>query len=118
MEDVVTETFEHMIEITVSEPHKIGDGMGSYIAYKYDLYFVFKYNLYPLIYAYFYRVSTRSSNPKFKKNQFSAMRRFSDFLGLHDILVDKYLRTGRIIPPAPQKNIIGERMWNNIGQIV
>lgn len=35
------------------------------------------------------------------------MRRFSDFLGLHDILVEKYLRSGRIIPPAPQKNIIG-----------
>lgn len=43
----------------------------------------------------------------FKKNHFSAMRRFSDFLGLHDILVEKYLRSGRIIPPAPQKNIIG-----------
>lgn len=54
-----------------------------------------------------HRVTTRSSNPVFKKNQFSAMRRFSDFLGLHDILVEKYLRSGRIIPPAPQKNIIG-----------
>lgn len=35
------------------------------------------------------------------------MRRFSDFLGLHEILVGKYLRSGRIIPPAPEKNIIG-----------
>lgn len=35
------------------------------------------------------------------------MRRFSDFLGLHDILVEKYLRSGRIIPPAPEKNLLG-----------
>lgn len=35
------------------------------------------------------------------------MRRFSDFLGLHELLVHKYLRLGRIIPPAPEKNIIG-----------
>lgn len=54
------------------------------------------------------RVSTRSSIPAFKKNQFSALRRFSDFLGLHDLLVEKYLRRGRIIPPAPQKNLIGK----------
>lgn len=47
MEDVVTETFEHMIEITVSEPHKIGDGMGSYIAYKYEL-DLYKYSMFPL----------------------------------------------------------------------
>lgn len=53
------------------------------------------------------RVSTKSSISKFKKTQFSTMRRFSDFLGLHDILVAKYLRYGRIIPPAPSKNIIG-----------
>lgn len=35
------------------------------------------------------------------------MRRFSDFLGLHALLVGKYLRYGRIIPPAPSKNLIG-----------
>lgn len=36
------------------------------------------------------------------------MRRFSDFLGLHDKLVEKYLRMGRIIPPAPEKSVIGK----------
>lgn len=36
MEDIITnENEDQFIEITVSEPHKIGDGMGSYIAYKY-----------------------------------------------------------------------------------
>lgn len=35
------------------------------------------------------------------------LRRFSDFLGLHEHLTEKYLRSGFIIPPAPSKNIIG-----------
>jgi sorting nexin-1/2 len=35
------------------------------------------------------------------------LRRFSDFLGLHEQLMEKYLRSGFIIPPAPSKNIIG-----------
>ncbi|KAJ6647441.1 Sorting nexin-2 [Pseudolycoriella hygida] len=87
MEDVATEeSNDQFIEISVSEPHKIGEGIGSYIAYK---------------------VSTNTTIPAFKKKQFSALRRFSDFLGLHDLLVEKYLRRGRIIPPAPEKNLIG-----------
>uniref|UniRef100_U5ERM9 Putative sorting nexin 1 n=1 Tax=Corethrella appendiculata TaxID=1370023 RepID=U5ERM9_9DIPT len=87
MEDVPTEeNGDQFMEITVSEPQKVGDGMGSYLAYK---------------------VSTRTNFAKFKKRQFFTNRRFSDFLGLHDILVCKYLRLGRIIPPAPEKNIIG-----------
>lgn len=56
----------------------------------------------------FARVTTNTNNSKYSKRQFTTTRRFSDFLGLHDILVSKYLRCGRIIPPAPQKNIIGE----------
>lgn len=52
-------------------------------------------------------MATRTNNPKYQKKQFTTIRRFSDFLGLHDILVAKYLRSGKIIPPAPQKNIIG-----------
>lgn len=35
------------------------------------------------------------------------LRRFSDFLGLHGQLMERYLRGGFIIPPAPSKNIIG-----------
>ena len=33
-------------------------------------------------------------------------RRFSDFLGLHDKLSDKYLQNGRVIPPAPDKSVV------------
>lgn len=54
-----------------------------------------------------HRVTTHTSIPKFKAKQFSTMRRFSDFLGLHEIFINKYLRQGRIIPPAPEKNLIG-----------
>uniref|UniRef100_A0A182KBQ1 PX domain-containing protein n=1 Tax=Anopheles christyi TaxID=43041 RepID=A0A182KBQ1_9DIPT len=87
LEDVPTdETGDMFIEIVVADPQKVGDGMGSYLAYK---------------------VSTKTNILKFKKRQFFTMRRFSDFLGLHDLLVSKYLRMGRIIPPAPEKNIIG-----------
>lgn len=93
MEEIATNTIvsgvidgEFYIEVTVSEPQKVGEGMGSYLAY---------------------RVSTNTNLPHFKKRQFFVLRRFSDFLGLHEILVRDYLRYGRIIPPAPQKNIIG-----------
>lgn len=112
MEDVATEeSSDQFIEITVSEPHKVGEGIGSYIAYKWVLHDKLKSTtlncvLFPRF--FFCRVSTRTSILAFKKKQFSALRRFSDFLGLHDLLVEKYLRRGRIIPPAPQKNLIGE----------
>ncbi|CAD7079738.1 unnamed protein product [Hermetia illucens] len=88
MEDIATDetTNGQYMEINVSDPQKIGEGIGSYVAYK---------------------VTTNTNNSKYSKRQFTTTRRFSDFLGLHDILVSKYLRCGRIIPPAPQKNIIG-----------
>ena len=34
-------------------------------------------------------------------------RRFSDFLGMHEKLVEKHAHLGRIIPPAPGKNLVG-----------
>jgi len=81
---------DQFIEVTVTEPQKLGEGIGSYVAYK---------------------VITRTNMPIFRKRSFSVMRRFSDFLGLHDKLVEKYLRMGRIIPPAPEKSVIGK--WYN-----
>lgn len=77
---------DHILEITVTEPQKIGEGMGSYMAY---------------------RVSTRTNMLMFKDKEFSVLRRFSDFLGLHDKLAEKYLKLGRIVPPAPEKSVIG-----------
>ena len=54
-----------------------------------------------------FRVTTKTNILKFKRKNSIVMRRFSDFLGMHDMLVEKYLRHGFIIPPAPRKNIIG-----------
>lgn len=77
---------DQFINITITEPQKIGEGMGSYLAY---------------------RVFTTTDMPIFKKREFAVLRRFSDFLGLHDKLTEKYLKVGRIIPPAPEKSVIG-----------
>lgn len=67
LEEVDTESYDQFIEISVTDPQKIGDGMGSYIAYK---------------------VTTKTNMPKFRKNQFSVIRRFSDFLGKESPIVD------------------------------
>lgn len=87
------ETTDQFIEVTVTDPQKVGDGIGAYVAYK---------------------VVTRTNMPLFKKNTFHVMRRFSDFLGLHDKLVEKYLRLGRIIPPAPEKSVVGRLIYCNV----
>lgn len=86
---------EKYLEIKVGEGTKVGEGMGAYVVYKVD---------------------TKTNLPSFRKNTFSVHRRFSDFLGLHDKLNDKYLRTGRIIPPAPEKSVIGMTKIKMSGQ--
>ncbi|XP_058491619.1 sorting nexin-2 isoform X2 [Solea solea] len=74
------------MHIAVSDPEKVGDGMNAYMAYK---------------------VSTKTSMSMFKRDEFSVKRRFSDFLGLHSKLASKYLHIGYIVPPAPEKSIVG-----------
>jgi len=34
-------------------------------------------------------------------------RRFSDFLGLHEKLVGRYQTQGIVIPPPPEKSVVG-----------
>jgi len=80
------ENGDEFIEISVTSPHKVGDGMSSFMAYK---------------------VSTNTNLTYFKKSKPEVNRRFSDFLGLRDKLSEKYLQNGRIIPPAPDKSVIG-----------
>ncbi|CAG0895868.1 unnamed protein product [Cyprideis torosa] len=82
------EARDQFLEISVLDPEKVGDGMSSYMSY---------------------RVRTRTNIPYFKcRNQETEVwRRFSDFLGLHDKLQEKYLHSGRIIPRAPEKNVLG-----------
>lgn len=45
--------------------------------------------------------------PDFRQTDAEVYRRFSDFLGLHEKLVEKHLHQGRIIPPPPEKSVIG-----------
>ena len=54
-----------------------------------------------------YNVVTRTNSNYFKKKELKVTRRFSDFLGLHDKLAEKYRQNGRIIPPAPDKSVVG-----------
>lgn len=79
----------NFIKISISETTKVGEGMSSYVAY---------------------RIVTRTNMNIFKSNNMAVLRRFSDFLGLHNKLTEKYLRNGRLIPPAPQKNMIGKEI--------
>ncbi|KAG7490582.1 sorting nexin-2 isoform X2 [Solea senegalensis] len=74
------------MHIAVSDPEKVGDGMNAYMAYK---------------------VTTKTPMSMFKRGEFSVKRRFSDFLGLHSKLASKYLHIGYIVPPAPEKSIVG-----------
>ena len=54
-----------------------------------------------------YKLVTRTNSNYFKKKEMVVSRRFSDFLGLHDKLSEKYRQNGRIIPPAPDKSVVG-----------
>lgn len=92
-DDVLLERAEggdQFLSISITEPQRVGDGMGAYMAY---------------------RVSTKTNMQIFKQREFTVQRRFSDFLGLHDKLTEKYLKVGRIIPPAPEKSVIGKKIY-------
>uniref|UniRef100_A0A669P5Q4 Sorting nexin-1 n=1 Tax=Phasianus colchicus TaxID=9054 RepID=A0A669P5Q4_PHACC len=48
-----------------------------------------------------------TSMPMFRSKQFSVKRRFSDFLGLYEKLLEKHAQNGFIVPPPPEKSLIG-----------
>ena len=68
-----------------------------------------------------YKVTTRTNLHCFRRGSFTVVRRwagssvlnlpfllrYSDFLGLHEKLVARYQGRGRIIPPAPEKSLLG-----------
>nr|XP_056721871.1 sorting nexin-1 [Euleptes europaea] len=87
-EELEEEEQEDQFELTVgvSDPEKIGDGMNAYVTYK---------------------VSTQTTLPMFRSKQFSVKRRFSDFLGLYEKLSEKHGQNGVIVPPPPEKSLIG-----------
>lgn len=70
----------------MKDPVKVGDGISSFLTYN---------------------VVTRTNIGLFKKTEMVVSRRFSDFLGLHDKLAEKYLHKGRLVPAPPEKNVVG-----------
>ncbi|XP_038157204.1 sorting nexin-1a [Cyprinodon tularosa] len=74
------------INVFVKDPEKIGDGMNAYMAYK---------------------VSTQTTLPMFRSKTFTVKRRFSDFLGLYEKLSEKHGPNGLIVPPPPEKSLLG-----------
>ena len=78
---------DKFITISVKDPQKVGDGISSFLTYN---------------------VVTRTNIGLFKKNEMTVSRRFSDFLGLHDKLAEKYLHKGRLVPAPPEKNVVGK----------
>ncbi|KAG9280752.1 sorting nexin-1 [Astyanax mexicanus] len=74
------------LNISVTNPEKVGDGMNAYMAYK---------------------VSTQTTLSMFRSKQFVVRRRFSDFLGLYEKLSEKHAQNGYIVPPPPEKSILG-----------
>lgn len=44
----------------------------------------------------------------FRSKAFTVRRRYSDFLGLHEKLAVKQSLQGCIIPPPPEKSVVGE----------
>ena len=40
----------------------------------------------------------------------TVLRRFSDFLGLHEKLVGRYQTQGIVIPPPPEKSVVGMKL--------
>lgn len=50
----------------------------------------------------------KTSLPMFRSKQFAVKRRFSDFLGLYEKLSEKHSQNGFIVPPPPEKSLIGK----------
>uniref|UniRef100_A0AAY4DPK7 Sorting nexin-1 n=1 Tax=Denticeps clupeoides TaxID=299321 RepID=A0AAY4DPK7_9TELE len=74
------------LNISITNPEKVGDGMNAYMAYK---------------------VSTQTTLPMFRSKTFTVRRRFSDFLGLYEKLSEKHSQNGYIVPPPPEKSLLG-----------
>ena len=52
----------------------------------------------------------QTSNPAFRRPDSDVLRRFSDFLGLHAKLAAKHVPLGVILPPAPEKSVVGQEL--------
>ncbi|CAN0847240.1 Sorting nexin 1 [Linum grandiflorum] len=74
---------EPYLSVSVTDPVKLGNGVQAYISY---------------------RVITKTNLPGYQGPEKIVIRRYSDFVWLHDRLFDKY--KGVFIPPLPEKSAI------------
>ncbi|XP_063680564.1 sorting nexin-2-like [Bolinopsis microptera] len=70
------------VNIAITSFTRIGEGYNSYIVYTIQ--------------------ATSEASP-----ETTVQRRFSDFVVLHQLLIENYLPRGVIVPPAPEKNFMG-----------
>ncbi|KAK4730694.1 hypothetical protein R3W88_023682 [Solanum pinnatisectum] len=71
------------LSVSVTDPAKMGNGVQAYISYK---------------------VITKTNLPEYEGNEKIVIRRYSDFVWLHDRLFEKY--KGIFIPPLPEKSTV------------
>jgi len=76
--------YREELTITVSDPAKLGDSINAYVTYK---------------------INTKTNRKDFGYTQFCVVRRYSDFVWLHERLHIEF--PGAIIPPTPQKTFVG-----------
>ncbi|XP_015161478.1 sorting nexin 1 isoform X1 [Solanum tuberosum] len=74
---------EPFLSVSVTDPAKMGNGVQAYISYK---------------------VITKTNLPEYQGNEKIVIRRYSDFVWLHDRLFEKY--KGIFIPPLPEKSTV------------
>uniref|UniRef100_A0A671U9C3 Sorting nexin 1 n=1 Tax=Sparus aurata TaxID=8175 RepID=A0A671U9C3_SPAAU len=82
-EDEAKDSFD--VDVAVTNPEKVGQSLFSYC---------------PCIHF-------QTSLPMFRSKAFTARRRYSDFLGLYEKLSVKQSLLGCIIPPPPEKSVVG-----------
>ncbi|CAK9299772.1 unnamed protein product [Gordionus sp. m RMFG-2023] len=78
------------IKVRIVEPQKVGEGISAYVVYK--------------------LITTIHNVPGVHQNEgeeWHVIRRFSDFLGLHEKLEAKYSPLGYVVPPPPSKSLLG-----------
>ena len=82
----ITGGLDGELTVTVSDPEKVGDGMGAYVAYT---------------------IVTKTTLSMFKSPEATVRRRFSDILGLFAKLVGKHASKGILVPTPPEKSVLG-----------
>uniref|UniRef100_A0A5F5PNN6 Sorting nexin-1 n=1 Tax=Equus caballus TaxID=9796 RepID=A0A5F5PNN6_HORSE len=107
-EELEEEEQEDHFDLTVgiTDPEKIGDGMNAYVAYKVTTQFLCQHLPSSLL-KMEQACIPLTSLPMFRSKQFAVKRRFSDFLGLYEKLSEKHSQNGFIVPPPPEKSLIG-----------